>query len=83
MPIVEVTRNYQITIPEEIRRRKGIREGDRVIARLDDAGRILIEKVEGDIVEESFGIWKGEAEGVRYVEEVREEWKEREKRLKL
>jgi AbrB family looped-hinge helix DNA binding protein len=82
MPVIKVTRNYQITLPEEIRRKKGIREGDRVIARLDGEGRIIIEKVEGDVAGESFGIWE-EVEGVRYVEKIRGEWREREKRLKL
>ncbi|MFB0563794.1 MAG: AbrB/MazE/SpoVT family DNA-binding domain-containing protein [Candidatus Lokiarchaeia archaeon] len=78
MPIVKVTRNYQITIPEEIRKKKGIREGDRVIAWLDDDGKIIIEKIEGSVVDETFGSWKEEEEGVKYVDRIREGWKKRE-----
>ncbi|MBS7249250.1 MAG: AbrB/MazE/SpoVT family DNA-binding domain-containing protein [Candidatus Freyarchaeota archaeon] len=82
MPIVKVTRNYQITIPEEIRKKKGIKEGDRVVAWMDDEGRIVIEKIEGSVVDESFGSWKGEEEGTKYVDRVRKGWKEREEMLK-
>ena len=31
MAVVRVTRNYQITIPAEVRRRLGIKAGDRVV----------------------------------------------------
>jgi AbrB family looped-hinge helix DNA binding protein len=31
--VVRVTRNYQITIPAEVRRRLGIKAGDRVVGR--------------------------------------------------
>lgn len=81
MPIVTVTRNYQITIPEEIRKKKGIKEGDRVIAKLNDEGKIVIETLRGSIVEETFGAWKGEAEGVEYVDLLRKGWKKRGERV--
>jgi len=40
-----VTRNFQVTIPAEIRRALGIREGDLLEVRLE-GGKIVIEKVE-------------------------------------
>ncbi len=45
MPRVKVTRNYQVTIPQEIRERVGLREGDYLEVSLDDRGRIVMEKV--------------------------------------
>lgn len=40
---VKVTRNYQITIPAEVRRALGIEEGDTLEVRLEE-GKIVIEK---------------------------------------
>ncbi len=45
MPRVKVTRNYQVTIPREIRERVGLREGDYLEVSLDDRGRIVMERV--------------------------------------
>jgi len=42
---VKVTRNYQVTIPAEIRRVLGIKEGDLLEVRLEGE-RIVIEKPE-------------------------------------
>jgi len=43
MPLTKVTRNYQITIPAEIRKALGIREGEMLEVKLED-GRIIIER---------------------------------------
>lgn len=83
MPLVTVTRNYQITLPEEIRRKKGIKEGDRVVAKLDEEGNIVIEIVKGSIVEETFGTWKDEVEGVEYASRLRKGWKKRGEQLRI
>ena len=45
MPRVKVTRNYQVTIPREIRERAGLREGDYLEVSLDRQGRIVMERV--------------------------------------
>jgi len=45
MPRVKVTRNYQVTIPREIRERVGLREGDYLEVSLDRQGRIVMERV--------------------------------------
>ena len=42
---VKVTRNYQITIPAEIRAKIGLKEGEEVEVYLDDSDRILIERI--------------------------------------
>ncbi|EHR77895.1 AbrB family transcriptional regulator [Thermococcus litoralis DSM 5473] len=43
MPLTKVTRNYQITIPAEIRKALGIKEGEVLEVKLED-GRIIIER---------------------------------------
>ncbi len=45
MPRVKVTRNYQVTIPREIRERVGLREGDYLEVSLDRQGRIVMRRV--------------------------------------
>ncbi len=41
---VKVTRNYQVTIPKEIRERIGLREGDFLDVEIDEEGRIIMTK---------------------------------------
>ncbi|MEZ0318983.1 MAG: AbrB/MazE/SpoVT family DNA-binding domain-containing protein [Pyrobaculum sp.] len=43
MAVVKVTRNYQITIPAEVRRRLGIREGDFLVVEVE-GDRIVVKK---------------------------------------
>lgn len=51
-----VTRKGQVTIPAEVRRRLGLRRGDRV-AFLEENDRIVLKPVESD-VEAAFGLVK-------------------------
>ncbi|MGC9171131.1 MAG: AbrB/MazE/SpoVT family DNA-binding domain-containing protein [Thermoproteus sp.] len=46
MVVVKVTRNFQITIPAEVRRALGIREGDRLLVEVE-GDRIVIRKAAG------------------------------------
>jgi AbrB family looped-hinge helix DNA binding protein len=46
--VVRVTRNYQITIPAEVRRRLGIEVGDRVLVEAE-GDRIVIRKAAGGL----------------------------------
>jgi len=45
MARVKVTRNYQVTIPREVREKVGLREGDYLEVSLDERGRIVMERV--------------------------------------
>ena len=42
---VKITRNYQVTIPAEIRIKMGLREGDYLEVYLDRDNRIIMEKI--------------------------------------
>ena len=69
---VKVTRNYQITIPAEIRRKLGIKIGDILMVRYED-GVIIIEKPRLDLPTFRLGreITTGDVE--KAVEEALEE----------
>ncbi|MEM2122410.1 MAG: AbrB/MazE/SpoVT family DNA-binding domain-containing protein [Candidatus Bathyarchaeia archaeon] len=45
MARVKITRNFQVTIPAQVRNKLGLREGEEVEVRLDQEGRILIERL--------------------------------------
>lgn len=45
MARVKITRNFQVTIPAPVRNKLGLKEGEEVEVRLDEEGRILIERL--------------------------------------
>jgi len=66
-----VTRNYQVTIPEEVRHKIEINEGDYVDIEALDSGRIMLSKI---IPEEQLaGAWDEEMDQV--MKEVGKIWK--------
>jgi len=68
---VKVTRNYQITIPESVRKELGVKEGDYVsIEPSGDAVAVLKKIIP---VEDLAGVWDEEMDGV--MRRVRELWK--------
>jgi len=69
---VRVTRNFQVTIPAEIRRALGIREGDLLEVRLE-GGRIVIEKAELELPRIRLGMSVTTEEVERLIEEGAEE----------
>ena len=82
MGVACVTRNYQVTIPKDVRELKGIRIGDRVVFSIE-GDKIEVFKLKKETAEDAFGSWKGEIKGSSrgYVRKLREEWKARGKRL--
>jgi AbrB family looped-hinge helix DNA binding protein len=84
MGIAKVTRNFQVTIPKDVRRIKGIHVGDTVLFTIEQ-GRIDFVKLnKAKLIEETAGIWKGKIKGSSsdYVQSIRKEWAIREKREK-
>ena len=67
MAVVRVTRNYQITIPAEVRRRLGIKAGDRVVEVEGD--KIVIRKASGGLPRIRLGLRLTPEEIDRLVEE--------------
>jgi AbrB family looped-hinge helix DNA binding protein len=78
MGISKITRNYQISIPRDARAALDIKVGDVVM--VESRGDFLILKpIRKDVIEESFGVWRGKEEGWKTVRRIRDE---SEKRLK-
>nr|MDO8075962.1 AbrB/MazE/SpoVT family DNA-binding domain-containing protein [Candidatus Freyarchaeota archaeon] len=71
MTRVKVTRNYQITIPESIRRELGIKEGDYVSIEVSGEGEAVLKRVIP--IEELAGAWDEEMDSV--MKEVRQAWR--------
>lgn len=68
---MKVTRNYQITIPESIRRELGIKEGDYVSIEVSGEGEAVLKRVIP--IEELAGAWDEEMDSV--MKEVRQAWR--------
>lgn len=81
MELAKVTSKGQITIPIEIRKKLGIKNGDKVLF-VEEAGKIYILNSSMDALNEAQSAFKGEAERlglkndadvVRMIKELREE----------
>lgn len=84
MSLTKVTRNYQITVPRDIREQAKIQEGDKLVITIEN-DEIKIKKFDEDVFKRAFGIWKntGINDSVKYVREIRKGWEKRRKRLGL
>jgi len=85
MELAKITMRGQITIPKEIRRRLGVKDGDKVVF-VEENGRIIVENAAMVALKIAQNAFAGEAERaglkteedvVRLVKEVRREmWEE-------
>ena len=84
MSITKVTRNYQITVPRDIREQAKISEGDKLILTMEN-NEIKLKKFDEDALEKAFGLWKNAKikDSVKYVKGIRTGWEKRAKRLGL
>ena len=71
MAKVKVTRNYQVTIPESVRKRLGIREGDYVSIEVSGEEEAVLRKVIS--IEDLAGVWDEEMDHV--MKDVKKIWK--------
>ena len=78
---IRVRPKNQITIPEAIASRLDIGPGDRLLARVDDAGQLVMRKVPKSHAGALAGLWGTEAEAMASLRASRDEWDERERRL--
>lgn len=73
MELAKVTSKGQVTIPVEIRKKLGIKNGDKVLF-IEDAGRIYMMNSSMEALREAQIAFKGEAErlGLKNDDDVRE-----------
>jgi len=69
---VKVTRKYQVTIPEEVRDKIGVRVGDELLVR-EEEEKIVIERPID--IEKLAGSWSHVESTERFMEEARGLWK--------
>mgnify|MGYP001593302901 FL=1 len=80
MGIAKITRNYQITIPKDIREIKDLREGDSVVFTIEE-NKVQLTKMNKDSIKFAAGLWsKTKESGAVYERKVRAGWKRRLKR---
>jgi AbrB family looped-hinge helix DNA binding protein len=73
MAKVKVTRNYQVTIPEEVRKTVHLKEGDSVEISALDSERALLRRTIP--LEELEGAWKDDKDIEKAMKEVKTLWK--------
>ena len=85
MGIAKVTRNYQITIPRDIRKIQGIQVGDTVLFAIEGNKVDFVKMGKDALLAEAAGSWKGKVAegGVEYTTALRAGWVRRRKRLHL
>lgn len=83
MGISKVTRNYQISLPRDVRAELNIKIGDVMLVK-NVRDTVVVKPIKKDIVTETFGLWgKSKESGWKTVRKMRKGWKERAKRLGL
>jgi AbrB family looped-hinge helix DNA binding protein len=80
MGVAKVTRNFQITLPKDIRMVVDIKVGDTLLVSQREK-EVVIKKLDENPVDASFGIWKSVKDSVKFVREGRAEYEKRAKRL--
>ena len=77
MGISKITRNFQITLPKDIRESKNFKVGDSVFFVVNE-DRIGIIKMNKNIINDAAGLWSDMKEtGLEYEKKIRKEWKKR------
>jgi len=77
MGISKITRNFQITLPKDVREMKNLNVGDRVVFIIKE-DKVDLVKLDKDIIKRTAGLWEGIKEtGIEYENRVRKGWKKR------
>jgi len=81
MTLTKVTRNYQITLPKDVREDMEIKIGDTMLIQKEQ-DQIKMKKFTRNILEKSFGSWKN-VNSIEFVRNIRDESEERLRKLGL
>ncbi len=77
MGISKITRNFQVTLPKDIRELKNFRVGEKVLFVME-GNRVDLVKMDKNIVKESAGLWADMKEtGIEYETRLRKAWVKR------
>jgi len=77
MGISKITRNFQVTLPKDVREVKDLRVGDKVLFVIDGE-KIDLVKLDKALLTSVAGLWSDTKEtGVQYERRIRAGWKKR------
>ena len=80
MGISKITRNFQVTIPRDVRELKRLKEGDEVIFAIEGT-KVELVKLDKEVMKRAAGLWTETKEtGVSYENRIRKTWTKRFKR---
>ena len=74
MGITTVTRNFQVTLPSDVRAETDIEVGECLIVKSAGPDEIVLKKLKKSPVDRAFGIIKTKETGLAYERRLREEW---------
>ena len=77
MGVSKITRNFQVTIPRDVREVKRLKDGDRVMFAID-GDRVELHRVDEDVIAAAAGLWRDSKEsGTTYQRRTRKGWAKR------
>ena len=77
MGISKITRNFQVTLPKDIRELKHLEVGDKVLF-VNQGERVDMIKIDKAIIKKAAGLWNTEKEtGLEYERRLRKGWNKR------
>ncbi len=82
MGMTKVTRNFQVTLPQDVRAEEQVKIGDRFMVTVEDEN-IVMKRIKVDILKKCGGAWGKGIPGTEWVRKIRDEAEERERRLGL
>lgn len=57
MAVSKVTRNYQVTVPREVRELANISVGDTILF-AKEGDDVILRRIDRDLLSKAFGLWK-------------------------
>jgi len=78
---IRIRPKNQITIPEAIATKLGVGPGDRLLARVDESGQLVLRTVPRSFAGALAGLWGTQEQIDAEIRAGRDEWTERERRL--
>ena len=57
MAVSKVTRNYQVTVPREVRELANINVGDTILF-IKEGEEVMLRRIDKDLLSKAFGLWK-------------------------
>ena len=80
MGISKITRNFQVTLPQDVREVKKFKVGDKVLF-IINGEKVDVVKIDKNVITAAAGLWKDMKEdGLAYERRLRKEWAKREQR---